>query len=205
MRKIIGAAHLSLDGVMQGPGGAQEDTSDGFDLGGWSMKYATGRPTAAIIDLVGTPGRPNDLLLGRKTYDIFAGYWPKAPADSHIGSAFNKANKYVVTSGAAGLAWANSQPLRGIDDIKRIKVGDGADIVIWGSSTLYRPLLEADLIDRLALLIYPVALGRGKRLFGSISRPVNLKLVNSEVSPNGVIIAAYDREIDSRDAAPNRR
>jgi dihydrofolate reductase len=193
MRKIIGAAHLSLDGVMQGPGGAHEDTSDAFDLGGWIMKYSDEKSGAAIISLVGTLAKPNDLLLGRKTYDIFAGYWPHVPADNPIGPVFTKANKYVVTAGAAQFAWANCHPLRSIDEMKRMKAGDGADIVLWGSSTLYPQLLEADLIDRLVLLTYPIALGKGKRLFGSTIHPVSMKLVNSEVSSTGVIIATYDQ------------
>src|SRR5262249_50759121 len=122
MRKIIGAAHLSLDGVMQGPGGPDEDRSDGFDLGGWSMKYSDPKVgAAAIFGLVGTLAKPNDLLLGRKTYDIFAGYWPHVPAGNRIGPVFTKANKYVVTSGAGQLAWANSHELRSVDEIKHIK------------------------------------------------------------------------------------
>ena len=193
MRKVIGAAHLSLDGVMQGPGSAHEDTSDAFDLGGWSMKYSDEKSGTAIISLVGTLAKPNDLLLGRKTYDIFAGYWPHVPTDNPIGPVFTKANKYVVTAGAAQFAWANSHPLRSIDEMKRMKAGDGADIVLWGSSTLYPQLLEADLIDRLVLLTYPIALGKGKRLFGSTTHPVSMKLVNSEVSSTGVIIATYDQ------------
>ena len=193
MRKIIGAAHLSLDGVMQGPGGAHEDTSDAFDLGGWIMKYSDEKSGAAIFSLVGTLAKPNDLLLGRKTYDIFAGYWPHVPADNRIGPVFTKANKYVVTAGATQFAWANSHPLRSIDEMKRMKAGDGADIVLWGSSTLYPQLLEADLIDRLVLLTYPIALGKGKRLFGGTTHPISMKLVNSEVSSTGVIIATYDR------------
>jgi dihydrofolate reductase len=194
MRKIIGAAHLSLDGVMQGPGGPDEDTSDGFDLGGWSMKYSDAKAgAAAILSLVGTLAKPNDLLLGRKTYDIFAGYWPHVTADNRIGPVFSKANKYVVTAGAGRFAWANSHPLRSIDEIKKIKSGAGADIVIWGSSTLYPQLLEADLIDRLVLLTYPIALGKGKRLFGRTAHPVSMELVDSDVTSTGVIIATYDQ------------
>jgi dihydrofolate reductase len=193
MRKIVGAAHLSLDGVMQGPGGPQEDTSNGFDLGGWSMRYSAEESGAAILDLVGTLAEPNDLLLGRTTYDIFASYWPYVPADNRIGPVFTKANKYVVTTGAAPFAWSNSHLLRSVDEIKRMKAEHGADVVIWGSSTLYPQLLDADLIDRLVLLTYPIALGKGKKLFGSTTHPVTMKLVKSEVSSMGVIIATYDR------------
>lgn len=193
MRRIIGAAHLSLDGVMQGPGGAEEDRSDGFDLGGWSMKYPGDTSRVAIMSLVGTLAQPNDLLLGRKTYDIFAGYWPHVAGDDAIGSVFNKANKYVVTSGAGRLAWANSHPLHNIDELKRMKAGDGADVVMWGSTTVYPQLLEANLIDRLVLLIYPIALGKGKKVFGGTTHPVSMKLVKCEASSAGVIVATYDR------------
>src|SRR5215469_2632536 len=115
MRKIIACARVSLDGVMQ------EDTSDGFDHGGWSMKFSDARSAAAIMGVVGTLDKPYDLLMGRKTYDIFAGYWPHVPADNPIGPVFTKANKYVVTAGAAQFAWANSHPLRSIDEMKRMK------------------------------------------------------------------------------------
>ena len=182
MRKIIGAAHLSLDGVMQGPGGPNEDTSNGFDLGGWSMEYPDEKSGAAIMGLLGTPAKPHDLLLGRKSCDIFASYWPHVPADNRVGRVFTKASKYVVTAGAVRLAWVNSYALRTIDEIQRVKADDGADIVIGGSSTLYPQLLEAGLIDRLVLLTYPIALGKGKRLFGTTSHPVRMKLVNSEVA-----------------------
>ena len=177
---------------MQGPGGPDEDRSDGFDLGGWSMRYSDPRiGAAAIFGLVGTLAKPNDLLLGRKTYDIFAGYWPHVPADNRIGSVFNKANKYVVTAGAGQLAWANSHKLGNVDEIKKMKAGDGSDIVIWGSSTLYPQLLEADLIDELVLLTYPIALGKGKRLFGNMMHSVSMKLIKSEATSTGVIIATY--------------
>jgi dihydrofolate reductase len=193
MRTIIGTARVSLDGVMQGPGGPQEDTRDGFDLGGWSMNYADDRSWNLTMDLVGTRAKPNDLLLGRKTYEIFAGYWPHVADDHPIGPVFTKANKYVMTSGVPGFAWDNTYALRDIDAVKEMKAGDGADIVIWGSSTIYPHLLEADLIDRLVLLTCPIVLGKGRKLFGSTTRPVSLKLTASDVSSTGVIIATYER------------
>ena len=192
MRKIIASAHVSLDGVMQGQGSAQEDTSDGFDLGGWSMKFSDAKGGAAIMGVVGTVDKPYDLLLGRKTYDIFASYWPYVPADNPVGPVFTKANKYVLTRGSAKLDWANSHKMRNMDDLRKVKAGDGPDIVLWGSSTLYPQLLEANLIDRLLLLICPVVLGKGKKLFGSTSRPVNLKLVRNDISSTGVIMATYE-------------
>jgi dihydrofolate reductase len=192
MRKIIATANVSLDGVMQGPGGAQEDTSGGFDLGGWTAKYSNEKSGAAVLDLVGTLARPYDLLLGRKTYDIFAGYWPNVPADNRIGPVFTKANKYVLTGGSAELKWANSHKLRNIDELKKVKAEDGSDIVLWGSSTLYPQLLEADLIDRLLLMTCPIILGKGKRLFGNTSHQVAVRLMKSEVTSTGVILATYE-------------
>jgi dihydrofolate reductase len=193
MRKIIAIAHLSLDGVMQGQGGAQEDPSDGFDLGGWSMKFSDAKAGAAIMAMVGTLDKPYDLLLGRKTYDIFASYWPYVPADNPIGPVFTKANKYVLTRGSAKLDWANSHKLRSVDELKKVTAGEGPDIVLWGSSTLYPPLLEANLIDRLNLLICPIILGKGKKLFGNASHPVTMKLASSEATKSGVIFAKYER------------
>lgn len=193
MRKIIAIAHLSLDGVMQGPGGAEEDPSGGFDLGGWIWQFSDDKAKAALISQVGSLANPNDLLLGRKTYDIFSGYWPHAPADSPFGPAFNKANKYVLTHGNQKLDWANSHKLHNVDELRKIKADKGQDIVLWGSSTLYPPLLEANLIDSLHLLIYPIILGKGKRLFGNASHPVTLKLASSEMTKSGIIIAKYER------------
>ena len=193
MRRIVAIAHLSLDGVMQGPGGAEEDPSGGFDLGGWSWQFSDDDSLAAVIRMVGSPDTPSDLLLGRRTYDIFAGYWPHAPADNPIGRAFNKANKYVLTRGDQKLDWANSHKLSGIDALEEVKAGEGPDIVLWGSSTLYPPLLEASLIDSLNLRICPIVLGKGKKLFGNASHPVTMKLASSEATKSGVIIAKYER------------
>lgn len=194
MRRIIANAKVSLDGVMQGPGGAQEDTSDGFDLGGWAMRFSDAKAGAAIMGLVGTLDKPYDLLLGRKTYDIFASYWPHVPADNPIGPVFTTANKYVLTRGSAKFGWANSHRMRNLDDLRKVKAGDGPDIVLWGSSTLYPQLLEANLIDRLLLLTCPIVLGKGKKLFGGTSHPAIMELVRSEISSTGVIIATYEHQ-----------
>ncbi len=193
VRKIVASAHLSLDGVMQGQGSAEEDPSGGFDLGGWSSPFSDEDALAARIGLLGSPDAPNDLLLGRKTYDIFAGYWPHAPTDIPFSRAFNKAHKYVLTRGDQKLEWANSHKLRGIDELKKVKADEGPDIVLWGSSTLYPPLLEANLIDRLNLLICPIILGKGKKLFGNTSHPVSMKLVSSEATKSGVLVVGYER------------
>ncbi len=192
MRKIIATAFVSLDGVMQGPGGPAEDPSGGFGLGGWSAQYSDEKSGAAVMRMVGTIAKPNDVLLGRKTYDIWTGHWPHVPANDPIGPVFTKANKYVMTGGTSALAWANSHQLHNIDELKNVKTGNGADIVLWGSSTLYPQLLEANLIDRLLLLTFPVMLGKGKKLFGNTTHPVAMKLLASEVNSTGVIIATYE-------------
>jgi dihydrofolate reductase len=197
MRKIIASAFVSLDGVMQAPGGATEDQSGGFDLGGWTMKYSDEKSGAAVMRMVGTLAKPYDLLLGRKTYDIWASHWPHVPTDDPIGPVFTKANKYVMTNGTGAFTWAKSHPLRSIDELRKVKAGDGPGIVLWGSSTLYPQLLEANLIDRLLLLTFPLTLGKGKRLFGSTTHPVEMKLMASEVTSTGVIMATYAYEAPS--------
>ena len=193
MRKIIATARVSLDGVMQSPGGAQEDTSDGFDLGGWITQFRDVKGGGAVLSLVGTLDKHYDLLLGRKTYDIFAGYWPNVPADDPIGPVFTKANKYVLTRGSAKFGWANSHKLSSIEELKKVKAEDGPDIVLWGSSTLYPQLLDAKLIDRFLLLTCPIVLGKGKKLLGGVSHPVNMKLVTTDTTSTGVIIATYEQ------------
>ena len=194
MRDIIAIAFVSLDGVMQAPGGPTEDPSGGFDLGGWTMKYSDEKSGAAVLRMVGTLAKPNDVLLGRKTYDIWASHWPHVPADDPIGPVLTKANKYVTTSGTGTLAWANSHQLRGIDELQTVKAGNGPAIVLWGSSTLYPQLFETNLIDRLLLMTFPVMLGKGKRLFGSTTHPVAMKLLASEVTSTGVIMTTYAYE-----------
>jgi len=193
MRKIIACSRVSLDGVMQGPGGPEEDPSGGFNLGGWGWQFSDDKAKAALVGMVGSSGKPNDLLLGRRTYDNFAGYWPHGPADSPFTAAFNKANKYVLTRGTQKLDWANSHKLGSVDEVKKVKAGEGPDIVLWGSSTLYPTLLEANLIDGLNLLICPIILGKGKKLFGDASHPVTMRLVSSEATKSGVILAKYER------------
>ena len=191
MRKIIAIAFVSLDGVMQAPGGPTEDPSGGFDLGGWIVKYSDEQSSDAVRRMAGTLTKPNDLLFGRKTYDIWASFWPHAGADQPLAAVINKANKYVMTSRTETLAWSNSHPVHGVDELKKVKAADGPDIVLWGSSTLYPQLSEANLLDRLLLMTFPVMLGKGKKLFGSTSRSAPMKLVASEVTSTGVIMATY--------------
>ena len=170
MRKIVAMARVTLDGVIQGPGGPDEDRSGGFDLGGWGWQFSDDekKGVAALVGMVGSSDKPNDLLLGRRTYDNFASYWPHGPAESPFTAAFNKANKYVLThsdqkQGNQKLDWANSHKLGSVDELKKLKAGEGPDIVLWGSSTLYPPLLEANLIDSIHLLICPIILGQRQK------------------------------------------
>ena len=189
MRNIIGAAFLTLDGVMQAPGGPNEDPTGGFRFGGWLQPVGDD----AINDKIGELfGRPFDLLLGRRTYDIFNAYWPNA-SDEHkaIRDRFNACTKYVVTGSDQPLTWQHSERVSGLDALRRVKQGDGPDLIIQGSSTLYPQLLEAGLLDELTLMIAPIVLGEGKRLFGDGTPPKTLKMTGHEVSDGGNIIATY--------------
>jgi dihydrofolate reductase len=189
MRRIVGAAFVTLDGVMQGPGGPTEDTTGGFKFSGWLPPVGDEAIEEKIGELF---GRPFDLLLGRRTYEIFSAYWPYAPDEmKDIRDPFNACTKYVVTHGDQPLPWSNSQRVNGIEALRNIKQGDGPDIVIQGSSMLYPQLLEADLLDELTLMISPLVLGQGKRLFGEGTPPKTLKMTGHKVSDGGNIIATY--------------
>jgi dihydrofolate reductase len=190
MRKIIGGVFLSLDGVMQGPGGPTEDVTGGFDEGGWVFKLWD----AAAGDAIGALFAGDyDLLLGRRTYDIFAAYWPYVEGEgAAMGEAFTRVNKYVLTRGDQSLEWANSHRLKGIDDVAALKRDDGPDLIIQGSSTIYPGLLAAGLIDRLMLMTFPVTLGKGKRLFGDGTPTTMLTMVDHKVTAKGTVIATYE-------------
>lgn len=189
MRRIVGAAFMTLDGVIQGPGGPNEDPTGGFRFSGWLPPVGDEAIEYKIGELF---GRPFDLLLGRRTYDIFASYWPYAPDEmAGIRDPFNACTKYVVTHRDEPLAWQNSRRVETIEDLRAIKQGDGPDLVIQGSSTLYPQLLEAELLDELTLMISPVVLGEGKRLFGDGTPPRTLKLTDHRVSDGGNVIATY--------------
>jgi dihydrofolate reductase len=188
MRKLTGAVFVSLDGVMQAPGGPEEDPSGDFRFGGWVAPFwdEDMGPFEKLIMA------DYDLLLGKRTYDIFAAYWPYNQ-DNPIGAKFQRITKYVVTHSEDALSWENSEKLSGnlegaIADLKR---SDGRNLLIQGSSTLYAPLLAAGLIDNLVLITFPVVLGDGKRIFDGSQRPGALKLVESFVTPKGVVIATY--------------
>ena len=190
MRKIIGGMFVSLDGVIQAPGGPTEDPTGGFFHGGWMFPVADDRVGAAIGDFF---SRPYDLLLGRRTYDIFAAYWPYVEGEGTVmGDAFTAAKKFVLTRREDPLPWANSHRMRTVDDVATLKQEDGPDLLIQGSSMIYPPLLAAGLLDRLVLYTFPIVLGSGKRLFGHGTPPGTLKLVDHQVSPGGTVIAAYE-------------
>lgn len=191
MRKIVVLSFISLDGVMQAPGGPEEDTSGDFRYGGWTVPYWD--DFSADI-MTGQMGMPFDLLLGRKTYDIFAAYWPKQDPES-LGAPFNKATKYVVSDSSPKLDWENSELIEGdvAAKLKELKQGDGPMIQVHGSSNLIQTLLAEDLVDELWLKIFPLTLGKGKRLFGEGTLPAAFELTESKTSPHGVIFASYKR------------
>lgn len=192
MRKLIVLTFVSLDGVMQAPGGPQEDTSGGFAQGGWSVGYWDDTLNETMGEQM---GHPFDLLLGRKTYDIFASAWPTIDANSPI----NSTRKYVVTHRPVPAdtgVWKNSIAISHnvAEEIRKIKNENGNEIQVHGSSELIQTLLQNDLVDELWLKIYPCTLGKGKRLFGNGTIPAGFTLQSSKVSPSGVIIANYKRE-----------
>jgi dihydrofolate reductase len=191
MRRVTAATFVSLDGVMQAPGGPEEDPTGGFAHGGWTVPYWDEQSMQIMRRILDAP---YDLLLGRKTYEIFAAHWPYR-GDDPIGKKFNAVTKHVATSSREPLAWKNSVAIRGdaADGVARLKQEDGPDLLIQGSSQLVQALLAKDLIDEITLLVFPLVLGAGKRLFGSGTHPAALKLVDSKVSTTGVTIGTYQR------------
>jgi len=199
MRKLTVAAMISLDGVMQAPGGPDEDTSGGFAYGGWTWPYAD----AAQDVMGGAFKHPFDLLLGRRTYDIFAGYWPHVPEGAphqFIADLFNGTTKHVATHHPETLAWQNSRAL-GPDiaaALRELKRGDGPDLLTQGSTDLVHQLLATNLVDELRLLVYPILLGRGKRLFDDDAQASAFRLEASKTSSTGVLITRYVRDGEVR-------
>ena len=190
MRRIHGAAFVSLDGVMQAPGGPEEDWTGAFPFGGW-LAPLFDETTGEAVDQWFK--EPFDLLLGRRTYDIFAAFWPYATGDHKpMGEMFDRIAKYVVTHDPAPLEWQNSHALGSLEALAELKRGDGPDLVIQGSSTLYPQLLEAGLLDRLTLMSFPVVLGTGKRLFGDGTPARTMTMVEHRISPSGAVIASYE-------------
>jgi dihydrofolate reductase len=197
-RKIVSAAFVSLDGVMQAPGAPDEDPSGGFAYGGWLQPLFDEQAIAAIDELLLTDAY--DLLLGRRTYDIFASYWPKQadnpePSNRKLSRRFDDATKYVATHRPESLAWKNTQSLGNdvVATLRELKTHDGPPLVTQGSSALIQTLLAHDLIDEIRLLVFPVTLGRGKRFFGEGVRPRRFDVTASQVSSKGATIMTYKR------------
>jgi len=176
---------ISLDGVMQAPGGPEEDKSGGFKYGGWTAPYADEVFNTAMVKELG----PADYLLGRKTFAIWANYWPK----QDFWPSINANTKHVLSKTLKKSDWKNSVFLKGLAEIKKLKNSEGRDIHVWGSSELIHLLLKNDLIDELRLKIYPLTLGKGKRLFGDGAIPAAFTLMESVVTTKGVILANYNR------------
>lgn len=186
MRKIIVLSFITLDGVMQAPGGPDEDTSNGFKYGGWSAPYEDESSAKGMEKQM----PPADLLLGRKTFEIFESYWPKH-ADQWPG--VNEATKYTLSTTVTKSHWQNCVFLSNIKDIKKLKNSDGPDLKIWGSSQLVQLLLKHDLVDEFWLNIHPVVLGKGKRLFNDEAIPAAFKFVESHITTSGVVMVNYRR------------
>ena len=191
MRKLAVSTFLTLDGVMQAPGGPEEDPAGGFTHGGWSVNYWDDAMGQAMGEAM---GRPFDLLLGRKTYEIFAAHWPHA-TDEPGADVLNNARKYVASKTLDSVDWQNSTLLEGdaADAVARLKEEDGPEIQVHGSGDLIQTLLEHDLVDEFRLMVFPVVLGAGKRLFAEGTIPRGLKLLDSKTSSTGVVIATYER------------
>lgn len=186
MRKIIVLSFISLDGVMQAPGGPEEDTSGGFKYGGWTAPYFDEEAGKIMAGQM----KPADLLLGRKTFEIFAGYWPQHESDW---PGINDVTKYVVSSTMETSDWTNTTFLRSVEDIKNLKNSDGRDLQVHGSGQLIQALLRNDLVDELWLKTFPLTLGSGKKLFAEGTIPAAFTLTESAITPSGVIFANYRR------------
>jgi len=193
MRNLVVGTFLSLDGVMQGPGGPDEDRDGGFDRGGWTVPYFDDELGRVMTDLVGQSGA---LLLGRRTYDIFAASWPLVGDDDPIAAKLNRVPKYVASRTPRRLEWNNSTLLSGdvAEEVAKLKQEDGGDIHVSGSGGLVQTLLRHDLVDEFRLLLFPVLVGAGKRLFADGTIPRSLELVDSTTSGTGVMICSYRRK-----------
>lgn len=186
MRKIIVIAMITLDGVMQAPGGPEEDRSNGFEFGGWVAPY---------LDKVGgelmkKQMEPADLLLGRKTFEIFASYWPE---HERFWPGINDVTKYVMSNTIKTSDWKNTVFIESLEAIKKLKNSEGSDLQVWGSGELVQLLLKNDLVDELWLKIYPLTLGKGKKLFDIGTIPAAFTIIETTVTPSGVIISNYKR------------
>lgn len=195
MRKIVVLSFISLDGVMQAPGGPEEDTSGDFQYGGWTVPFFDEFSGNLMNEQM---GMPFDLLLGRKTYDIFAGYWPEQDPAGPVAKPFNSATKYVVSSSSPKLTWEKSVLIDGdvVTKLKELKQQEGRMLQVHGSGNLIQTLLKNDLVDELWLKTFPITLGEGKRLFAEGTMPTSFALLETQTSPSGVIFANYKRSGD---------
>jgi dihydrofolate reductase len=190
MSELIVQAFVSLDGVMQAPGGPGEDDSGGFAHGGWSVNYWDEQMGQVMDEAT---SRPFAMVLGRRTYDIMAAYWPTAPEEAG-GKVFNEATKYVASRSRPRLEWSNSVLLEGdaADALAALKAEDGPELQVHGSANLIQTLLRHNLVDQYRLWVFPVVLGSGKRLFGDGATPAGLRLVDSKVSTTGVVMGTWE-------------
>jgi dihydrofolate reductase len=189
MRRVMVTTMMSLDGVMQAPGGPDEDPSDGFAFGGWTVPFVDDQSLEAKAAEV---SGPIDLLLGRRTYEIFAGYWPTEPG-SAIGKPFNDATKYVVSRSRPSLDWGPAVLIEdAAEGVAALKQEDGPELQVHGSANLAQTLIRTGLVDEYHLWVFPVVLGKGKRLFEDGTAPSTLRLVDSKVSPTGVFMGTYE-------------
>jgi dihydrofolate reductase len=192
MRKLVVLSFITLDGVMQAPGGPREDDSGGFKYGGWSVGYFDDFLGNVMTEQM---GHPFDLLLGRKTYDIFANHWPHVGDDDPAARVINRARKYVVSHRPVNLDWKTTIPITGdaAGKIMQLKKEDGPEIQVHGSGNLIQTLLKNDMVDEFWLKTVPVALGSGKRLFAEGTMPAGFTLMESRISPSGVVVSSYAR------------
>lgn len=190
MRKIITTTMLTLDGVMQAPGGSKEDESEGFKYGGWQVSWDA--EADAITDRI--QAEPFDLLFGKRTYQIFAGYWPEHKDEPHWGKPYDRAKKYVVSHKPFELTWDNSELITGdvVAEIQTLKATTGPDLWVWGSSNLIQTLLKNNLVDRMHLWTFPVTIGTGKKLFAEGTQPQRFKMVDGKITSTGIVFATYE-------------
>ncbi len=186
MRKIVVISMISLDGVLQAPGGPREDPSGGFKYGGWSAPYGDEALGKAMQELM----QPSDYLLGKKTFKIWENFWPE---HADVWPGVNDGTKYVISKTVKKTTWKNTVFLKSVADIKKLKKSNGSNLQVWGSSKLIQLLLKNDLVDELRLQIHPLTLGKGKKLFGNGTVPTAFTLTGSVMTPNGVILANYRR------------
>jgi dihydrofolate reductase len=204
MKKIIVSMFLSMDGVLQAPGGPEEDRTGGFQWGGWTFPYWDDLMNNALGKIM---SKPFDLLLGRRTYEIFAAHWPYQENDP-IGDTFNRIQKYVVATTPVDLSWQNSTLIKGdvVSELKKLKAQDGPDLFVHGSSRLVQTLLSHHLIDELHTWIFPLTLGNGKKLFEEGTQALQWKLTDTTVSTTGVLIASYvpDGDVKTGSFVPDK-